>query len=401
MKILLINELYKMGGAEMQTLRETELLRAKGHEVFRISCDVNLPDGWQEMDANHYNIVPADDNKINWHKKRIIRFFKNRNLEEQFNKLVESINPDVIHINNMTYEPITIYGCLKKWPTLQTVRDFEIVCPNKLCITPKYEACDGYCRNFCVAKCAPKRPYQQMIYFWLDKRYLRKINKYRLIGVNKFVCPSEFLSRVCTENGIPTEALNNAFDFSILKDFEKKDLKKKKVYLYYGLVAKHKGIVQLIRAFEKFCIDKDVELHIAGKIAPDFFNEFNSLTTSNSIKYLGLMPYKDIIHYLECVYAVVVPSLWLENYPNTALEGLSTKCLVLGSNRGGIPELIADKNFTFNILNRKDIIQKLENSYKLSEKERKKIVDENYARVRKNNSLDKYYERLIRILKEL
>lgn len=401
MKILLINELYKMGGAEMQTIRETNLLRRNEHDVFRISCDAELPEGWQK-DKKHYNFVPEDTSQTNWHWKRIRRFFVNRDLEKRFFEVVNSIRPDIIHINNMTYEPITIYKCLQRWPTVQTIRDFEIVCPNRLCVTPQFEACTGYCRNSCVIKCSMKQPKQQMLYFWLDKQYLKCVNRARLSSIKKFVCPSEFLSKACTDNGIPTSALNNSFDFSILDGFEKQKLEDKNIYLYYGLVASHKGIVQLLDAFEEFSVGKNVELHIVGKVTQNFTEQFQALISeSTKIKYLGQMSYKNIIKYLENVYAVVVPSLWLENYPNTALEGLATRCIVLGSNRGGIPELIKDNRFMFDVMDRNSIIHSMEQADGLSKSEWKKITENNFNRVLDNNNLEKYYDRLIEIFEEL
>lgn len=389
----------------MQTIRETDLLRSKGHSVYRISFDSSLSEGWQKNDKQHYNFIPEDYLKINSHlariKRRIRKFFVKTSLKRKIENVIQLINPDIIHINNITYEPLTVYAVLRKYKSVQTVRDFGIVCPRKLCVTQNYKECDGYCFEKCVKICAAHRPFYKKLSFELDRLFLKKVNYYRKKSIDKSICPSENLANVCTLNGIPTEALNNAFDFSVIEDFDK-DFGDKKKYLVYGLVAKHKGILQLVEAFKIFSKDKDVRLEIVGKLAPEFKEEFDeAIKCENKICYLGVMPYKEIISHLQTVYSVVVPSLWLENYPNTALEGLATRCVVLGSNRGGIPELIKDDRFVFDVLNIDSIIDALENSYLLNEKTWKKITDDNFERVKNNNSLEKYYSRIIDVFNGL
>jgi glycosyltransferase involved in cell wall biosynthesis len=301
----------------------------------------------------------------------------------------------------MTFEPLVFYSVVKRWKSIQTIRDFGAICPNGLCITKDYNICKGYKYGHCINNCNEQYLLSNK---GILKQYLKLkcINKIRVNAINKFICPSQFLSEACTLNGIPTSSLNNSFDFSKLESFKKNDEETKKIYLVYGLVAKHKGIKHIIEAFIKFSKDKDVELKIIGNIAVDFQEEFYEMVNNQcKITYMGVMAYDDIIKYLEKVYAVVVPSLWLENYPNTALEGLSTKCLVLGSNRGGIPELIGDQRFIFDVLNQNDIIQKLEFSYTISDSEKRKLIDDNYHRVYYNNSLNKYYERIMRVFEEV
>lgn len=46
MKVLIINELAKSGGAEMQTMRECALLQQFGNDARVITLDPNFPSGW-------------------------------------------------------------------------------------------------------------------------------------------------------------------------------------------------------------------------------------------------------------------------------------------------------------------------------------------------------------------
>ena len=400
MKILLINELFTMGGSEIQTIREKEILRAHGHDVWHITFDRELNYEIDPKDHKHINVKPKETNgviekiKDKLYKWAIVDY----EYQKQLISIIEKINPDIIHLNVNNYKQITLYDTLSKYTSIQTIRDFSAVCPSYLCVDLEYKTCQGFCYSNCLRKCIPNDSLRDKMRFILKRWNIQRVNKYHNKAICVNLCPSKCLSNVCTQNGLPTECLNNSFDFSILSGFEKSTDFEKKIYLVYGFVAEHKGIRQIIRAFNDFSQNKHVELHIIGKIQKEFENDFNKMVTENpKIKYLNRMEYKDIIKYLEKVYAVIVPSLWLENYPNTALEGLATRCLVLGANRGGIPELINDDRFAFNILNNEDIINKLENSYTLTECEYQKIVEANYQRVISNNNLEKYYERIMKV----
>lgn len=399
MKIIIINELYIMGGAEMQSIRETNLLRENGHDVYRISCDRGLLPGWQTEDGKHYNIKPESEN---WHIARVKRFTINKKLLRTIEGIFTKIDPDIIHINNITYYPYTFFFACRNYKTVQTIRDFGVVCPKGLCITEKNQICNGYKCNHCMKICGDYMTMKKRFYLLEDYCYLRHLNSYRNKYVNQLLCPSDYLRKTCKENGLTVRTVNNPFDFSILKDFGEKKFFEQKRYLVYGLVARHKGISQFVTAFKKFAQGKKVKLEIIGKIDPGYENEFYELIDDcEFVEYLGKFDYDNILNHLRNVYSVVVPSLWIENYPNTALEGLSTECIVLGSDRGGIPELIQDKRFIFDILDENSIIDTLNTSYTLDENEWKNIVVQNRSRVFKNNSIEKYYSRIINIFYEV
>ena len=146
----------------------------------------------------------------------------------------------------------------------------------------------------------------------------------------------------------------------------------------------------------------DVELVFAGQVDDDYESEFTSLcAVAANVNYLGLLKYDEIMALYPSVYCVVVPSLWMENYPNTVLEALANKTLVIGSLRGGIPEMVGDDRFLFEPTQVKEILSVLSVTYSLRASEYQEIVDINYERVLKNNSIELFYERLTAILGEL
>ena len=121
----------------------------------------------------------------------------------------------------------------------------------------------------------------------------------------------------------------------------------------------------------------------------------------NNIKYLGVMKNQEIMDLYKDVYCVVIPSLWLENYPNTVLEAIANKTLVIGSNRGGIPELIGNENLLFDITKKDDLYNKIKYAIELDEDTYTKFVNARYEFIKNNNSSDAYCDKLSKIIDEL
>ena len=392
MRYVIINELYSMGGSEVQSLREMKVMRTHGHEVMYITFDPNFPEGPESENRNHVNLV-SSCKRIS---KKAYRMFTDPSLYKRLNKLLTDFNPDYIHVNNAVNNAPAIYKAVGNFCTFQTIRDYGAVCPTGLCVGKEYKVCEGKRYHCCTLRCMPREKKPIFVYYNMVSGFVARS---RQRNIKLFVSPSQRLTEYCNTHGLPTICVNNPFDFSFLHNFQKELDRNKKTYLFYGFVAEHKGIRQLLNAFERFSQGKNCELLIAGKISPDMRGEVKTLRSN--IHYIGVKKYSEIIELLKKVYAVVVPSLWMENYPNTVLEGLCTECLVLASDRGGMKEMIRDERFIFDVLDQSDIVSKLDFSYELSEEEYKEIVEGNLSYVKQNNSIETYYFRIMDVLRRL
>lgn len=388
MRILLINERIEFGGTEVQMMREIKYFEEKHHEMYLLTFDPVFP---SSSEYNHYN-VPIQFNFI---KKILNRFFCNFKYYKSVSEIIDEIRPDVIHVNNVFCLPHVVYKAVFRYPTVQTIRDYAVVCPKGTCIYEDGNVCKGYLLSNCVS-CLIRAPQ-----VWIKYFCLKRINRMRIKSVNKCVAPSVALSELCTLNGIETKCLNNPFDFSILTNRRK--VIEKKVYFYYGVISSIKGVSILLNAFKTFASNKpDVELWIAGSIVPSYESYFKTmLLESNNIKYLGKYSNENIMKLYDKIWCVVVPSLWIENYPNTVLEAIANKTMVIGSNRGGIPELVERKEYMFDILNLSDILNCLERTYTISIEDYLKVTESRYEFILSNNSQEKYYYCLYDIYKSL
>lgn len=395
MRILLINDFLIKGGTEVQGLREKKILEDSGHNVMLLTFDNSFPEN-----DEYFNLKNGFMNiklKEKFLSKIVSRLFINLKVKKKIESIINIYNPDIIHLNNIYNYTITKYNIASKFKNIQTIRDYAAVCPLATCIKLDGSVCRGSKYNNCYLECGKNVGNLMKIFINTKNNKIRK--KY----VNKFICPSEKLTEYCKDHGYNVECINNPFDFEKIKMLDKKVDFDNKKYLYYGAINEEKGIMPFIDAFIEFSKDKNVELVIAGKVKEalkeDFFNKINNI---DKIKYKGFLKYDDMMEELSTVHTVVVPSKWMENYPNTVLEGHATETLVIGSDRGGIPNMLSNgKGFIFDIDNKSNILECLEKTHKLNNQEYYEIVSKAKKFVIENNSFDKYYFNIIKIFNKL
>ncbi len=388
MRYILINDLYVAGGSEVQSKREADYFQKAGHEVLYITFDPKLK-YHESKNKNHINLSRKDSLKD--------RFLCNKKTYNELKNIIANFNPDFIHLNNTYLSAPAIYKAVKDYYCIQTIRDYAYVCPKSTCILNDYSICSGMKYKNCIKNCMPHNP-KQLLKFFAKYIALKQNRKLQKKSVDLFLSPSQRLTDYCNDHEYKTKCVNNPFDFNIINEFKKVNNNDKKIYLYYGMVAEIKGVTKLIEAFKIFAKDKDdVELHVMGRLKELTIKD---LKCDEKIKYFEPVSYNKMIEKLQSIYTVIVPSLWIENYPNTVLEGFATECIVLGSNRGGMTEQIQDKNCIFDVMNINDIIKSLNYSYNLAEEERRHILKEQYNYLETHNKQEDYYKKIIDILKK-
>lgn len=380
MKVLLINDKASAGGAEVQFWREYDLLKNSGHDVYSLTFDEEL----DFSDGPRFNI-PIGGNQL---QKFLVRA-SSRRYRAEIKSVISEVDPDVIHVGNAIKVPLALFEEAKEYPCVQTIRDYGAICPKSTCIYPDYSICKGIAYGSC--KTCGMSVAEKMKYYLFPKT-----DKARKTAVDVFLAPSQALADACTQNGMKTMCLNNPFDFGLVS--KRKTDYKIKCYFYYGVISEAKGITQLARAFYEFSKGKsDVSLTFAGRIEGKFDEEFHSILDRYGYRYLGNLSNQEVLDVLSTVYCVVVPSLWIENYPNTVLEPLASEVLVIGSNRGGIPELIQDKRFLFDVTSIQSIVNTFEYTYVMNFKDYAEVTLSASLRIQKNNNLEKFYAKLLSI----
>ena len=171
--------------------------------------------------------------------------------------VLDDFRPDVVHLNNFTYQitPSVILE-IKKWSKqtgnkckiVFTAHDYNLVCPNHMCNNPNtHENCEkclgGNFMNCFKGKCIHGSTAKSAVgtmeaMFWKIKGTYKYIDS--------MICCSEFMKTKLDTNPLfakKTIALHNFIDKVEWKEVEKKDY-----VLYFGRFSEEKGIGTLINA---------------------------------------------------------------------------------------------------------------------------------------------------------
>jgi len=343
MNILLVNKFhYQRDGVTTHYFDLANILKAHGHNVafFSTKNANNLPTKWSKYfvtyrDLNQGGILHSLRNSLaliyNWEAKRKMR------------SLLTEFKPDIVHLHNVYYHltPAIMDEVNRQGiPMIMTLHDYKLVSPNyNLFLRGKvwerskphkfYRAFidkaikDSYAKSFVGVL-------EQYVHFWRDS-YAK---------INVFIAPSNFLKKTFTEYGFlgNIEVLPNPIKPT--RTFLP-TLGKKECFLYYGRLAPEKGIMTALQTLARH---KDFSLVIAGSGPQECglkaFVKKNHL--EQLVTFAGFQTGKALTTLISESKAVLVPSLWYENFPYTILESLAMGKLVIASWIGGIPELIHD-----------------------------------------------------------
>ena len=110
-------------------------------------------------------------------------------------------------------------------------------------------------------------------------------------------------------------------------------------FMYAGRLLKQKGVNNILSAFLK--LEKEysnIHLFIAGD-GPEF-EYYKKNYKSNNIEFLGKLDYQTLLNYYAKTDVFLYPPLWPEGLPTSILEAGLMNCAVIGTDQGGIKEII-------------------------------------------------------------
>jgi len=167
--------------------------------------------------------------------------------------------------------------------------------------------------------------------------YKSKSNKLKaVVGVSNFIL-DKYLSYGYFKDVPIKKVIYNSRKFSNFSVERKTDYK----YINFGFIgtlAPNKGIEVLLKAYHR--IKKpNYKLFIAGSGKQDYEEYLKSKYKDDSIIFMGRVEPKD---FFEKVDVTVVPSIWYEPLGMVVVESFAFGVPVIGSNIGGIPEMITE-----------------------------------------------------------
>lgn len=347
MKLMIVNTFYFpdiIGGAEVSVQKLAEGLVKNGNEVV-ILCNgehnsIETINGIKIIRKKFNNIFSFFQYRKSTGLKKIL--YKILDYYNPFNRkiLKEIFNdekPDILHTNNLFGISPVIWRLAKKQniPIIHTLRDYFQLCPKANLLKKDGSSCKN-CYMICK----------------LYRAGYRKCSK----NVNYVTAPSAWTLNKFLEKNYFTmsqkKVIYNAVDYDIeetLKIYHKRieSIKSKKEinFVYVGGLYKHKGIKWLIETFLNIN-NKNISLNIAGKgELLKYVKEAES--RDKRIKYHGFLNENELKGLLRMSDFLVIPSLWEEPFGRVIIDAYKSCIPVIGSNIGGIPELIINNQTGF------------------------------------------------------
>lgn len=342
MKILMINKfLHPNGGSETYIFKLGNYLKNIGHEVQYFGMEHE-----GRIVGNRVNAYTSD---MDFHggsklSKLIypIKTIYSKESRNQIRKVLNDFQPDVCHLNNFNYQltPSIILEIVKwrnetgrKCRIVFTAHDYQLVCPNHMLNNPNtHENCEkcigGHFFNCAKNKCIHGSKAKSLVgsmeaTFWKVK----KTYKY----IDTIICCSDFMKSKMDTNPLfkeKTITMHNFIEKSEWKEKEKKDY-----VLYFGRYSEEKGIRTLVNVCSHL---PNIPFIFAGSGPLE-----KQIKGIKNITNVGFKKGKELKKLIKEARFSIYPSEWYENCPFSVMESQMYGTPVLGSDIGGIPELIS------------------------------------------------------------
>jgi glycosyltransferase involved in cell wall biosynthesis len=254
---------------------------------------------------------------------------------------LDAFQPDIVHLSNIYHQlsPSILPPIHRRnIPSVQTLHDYKLICPNYLLYT-QGAPCTR-CRNRNYFQTVRHRCLHGSLAWSLLAAVEMTLHKtWRVYEryVASFITPSAFLKSTAQSFGISAKQLLHIP--YLLYPQEHTVSQDDGGYLaYIGRLSHEKGLPTLIRAMRQL---PQAQLLIVGegKMRPVLEHQVAEGKLTN-VQFAGYLTGQALNNALAQARFTVLPSEWYENFPFSILESLVAGKPVVASRIGGIPELI-------------------------------------------------------------
>jgi glycosyltransferase involved in cell wall biosynthesis len=320
MKVLVAHNAYQQrGGEDMVVEAEVALLRAHGHEVHQYG---------------RHNDEVADIGRLALGAQTLWSARTTRELRA----LLAGWRPDIVHVHNSLplISPSLHWACATAGvPVVQTLHNFRLACPQAMFLR------EGRVCESCLGR-LPLPAVQHGCYRGSRAQsavLAGMLVLHRGLGtwqhkVQAFVALNEFCRRKFIEAGLPAERLHvkpNFVEAAAPAEGPREGL-------LFGRLAEEKGVDTLAQALaENAQASRTTPLRVAGTgpLAA-------VLQAAPGVQMLGALPLAEVQQQMARARALVLPSIWYENFPRTLVEAFAAGLPVIASRIGALAELVVD-----------------------------------------------------------
>lgn len=335
MKILMVATNFEapVGGGGQKSLRIlVDALRQEGHSVIVAALSHGTV-GQVDVDGVPVRYLPVRNiyrpidtvragaaSRTVWHVADIYNLASMRD----FRRLCEEVQPDIVHSHVISGLSVSIWSAARaaRLPVVHTLRDQYLFCPK----TTMFKN-GGVCSKQC-ADCAVMR--------FPHRRISRQVNG--VIGCSEYILEKHLTSGFF--EGAVSDVIYNARTpaaIGLPLSARSSVSPKSKVRIgYIGALAASKGVEILLEAFRDIDPER-AELWLAGTGEAEYVRGLKEAFCQDNIMFLGRVKPRDFYPEVD---VVTVPSIWNDTFPGVVFESLAYGRPVIGSLRGGIPEMV-------------------------------------------------------------
>jgi glycosyltransferase involved in cell wall biosynthesis len=259
---------------------------------------------------------------------------------------LKRVRPDLVHVHNVSGATLAPFVACRRLgvPLLLTLHDYWLLCPNNMLYKGDGLLCALTQDHRKCRQCFRRHD------FWANLSWRRKIFARLVQNVRLFISPSQRLVDLhvvggydparfrVVPYGISPTIFRSPSDPLVRQYVRERSLFR--TLLFAGVIAESKGIQTIIEALPSLSRHIDgFRLLVAGRGDKRLVAALRRSDPA-SVKLLGRVPFQEMPLLYAAADLTVVPSVWYDNSPMVIYESLQAGTPVLGSDIGGIPELI-------------------------------------------------------------
>lgn len=318
LRVLVVHNAYQQrGGEDAVVADEVALLRANGHAVTQYLRHNDEVTGMSRLALGRDTV---------WSPRT----------SHDLTALIADFRPDVVHVHNSfpLVSPAVYWAAASaKVAVVQTLHNFRLICPQAQLLR-EGRVCED---------CVGQMPWRAVVHRCYRGSALQSaaaaglLQLHRMAGtwrnkVSLYIALNAFCRDKFIQGGLPAERIRIKPNFV---DLPAPVVQPRAGFLFVGRFSHEKGLHVLAQAMRR--LGADVRLYAAGS-GPDE----GLLDNTPGVHRLGALPPASVYAQMAQRLALVLPSIWYENFPRTLVEAYACGLPVIASRLGAMTSLVQD-----------------------------------------------------------
>jgi glycosyltransferase involved in cell wall biosynthesis len=338
-----------IGGAELIAHYQAKELQSQGFKVAVFAGDTAdnsehyhlKKENYDSIEVYRIKLQPGDfsDNHVN---------FSHKPVERVFQQLLADFKPSIVHMHNIVGLSVSLPSIAKDMgiKTVLTLHDGWGFCYKNTMMRDNGKFCHDF--SDC-STCLPQLNdgSDRSIPLFMRQYYFALVMK----SVDTFISPSFFLRDQYLKAGFDENnftVLANGIDVEKF-DSLKKTISSKLRFTFIGYFGEHKGAHLILEALALIKDKKNIIVNLVGDghLNQTYKDYVTKQRLTRIVKFFGKVDNNDIPGVFAQTDVYILPSLWPENQPVSITEAFAAKVPVIGTDFGGIKELVENNKSGF------------------------------------------------------